>query len=404
MSSCFGTAPCRGALCATGRRSPDAAHPGRGLRRSSGAPGRFRNGAERHRFGPGDVLFVPAGVSIDSRSSPTTWRSGSSSTARRVGRPSSDGTDARTGTSTSRRRSSSGSRSASSAGSGSALAGKKSCPIRATTWYSRSPEKASWWCAPGRADSPPTTTSAVIAVPAWCPEGSHGGSLRWGHSLPLSLLDLYPGRRASYGSLPRGGGRLRKAELGLHPVGVESWGGFFFLNLTPAEAAARGHNLLAPARSRAGTAFVAIRWPSSARCRRIGYEVDANWKVMLENYNECYHCGPVHPELCRLVPAFKQRRRLGSGLGPGSPTPGGSLDLHRERNHQPAAFDGPQRRRADPPQGRADLSQLHDQSLRRSRHRIHLWPRHPGHTTGRRATSSSIPPRWRLTGSTPRTP
>jgi mannose-6-phosphate isomerase-like protein (cupin superfamily) len=24
--------------------------------------GQFRNGAERHRFGPGDVLFVPAGV------------------------------------------------------------------------------------------------------------------------------------------------------------------------------------------------------------------------------------------------------------------------------------------------------------------------------------------------------
>jgi Rieske 2Fe-2S family protein len=41
--------------------------------------------------------------------------------------------------------------------------------------------------------------------------------------------------------------------------------------------------------------------------RRITYEVQANWKVMLENYNECYHCGPVHPELCRLVPAFKQR-------------------------------------------------------------------------------------------------
>ena len=30
----------------------------------------------------------------------------------------------------------------------------------------------------------------------------------------------------------------------------------------------------------------------------------ANYKVLLENYNECYHCGPVHPELCRLVPAF----------------------------------------------------------------------------------------------------
>jgi Rieske 2Fe-2S family protein len=26
--------------------------------------------------------------------------------------------------------------------------------------------------------------------------------------------------------------------------------------------------------------------------------------VLAENYNECYHCGPVHPELVRLVPAF----------------------------------------------------------------------------------------------------
>ena len=34
------------------------------------------------------------------------------------------------------------------------------------------------------------------------------------------------------------------------------------------------------------------------------YEVAANYKVLLENYNECYHCGPVHPELSRLVPSF----------------------------------------------------------------------------------------------------
>ena len=29
--------------------------------------------------------------------------------------------------------------------------------------------------------------------------------------------------------------------------------------------------------------------------------------MLLENYNECYHCAGVHPELCRLVPAFKHR-------------------------------------------------------------------------------------------------
>ncbi len=34
--------------------------------------------------------------------------------------------------------------------------------------------------------------------------------------------------------------------------------------------------------------------------------------MILENYNECYHCGTVHPELCALVPAF--RRNGGAGL------------------------------------------------------------------------------------------
>src|SRR5258706_535169 len=38
----------------------------------------------------------------------------------------------------------------------------------------------------------------------------------------------------------------------------------------------------------------------------LNYDVAANWKVICENYNECYHCGPVHPELCRLVPAFRE--------------------------------------------------------------------------------------------------
>jgi len=38
--------------------------------------------------------------------------------------------------------------------------------------------------------------------------------------------------------------------------------------------------------------------------RRLTYDVRANYKVALENYNECYHCAGVHPELVRLVPAF----------------------------------------------------------------------------------------------------
>ena len=81
---------------------------------------------------------------------------------------------------------------------------------------------------------------------------------------------------------------------------------FCFLHLSPERAERDGATLLAqlgpvPERARA----------LSARRLRVAqtmrYDVAANWKVILENYNECYHCAGVHPELCRIVPAFKAR-------------------------------------------------------------------------------------------------
>ncbi len=35
---------------------------------------------------------------------------------------------------------------------------------------------------------------------------------------------------------------------------------------------------------------------------RHSYEVAANWKVISENYHECYHCPLIHPELCQVTP------------------------------------------------------------------------------------------------------
>ena len=35
---------------------------------------------------------------------------------------------------------------------------------------------------------------------------------------------------------------------------------------------------------------------------RHGYQVQANWKFIHENYQECYHCSEIHPELCRVTP------------------------------------------------------------------------------------------------------
>ena len=35
---------------------------------------------------------------------------------------------------------------------------------------------------------------------------------------------------------------------------------------------------------------------------RHSYEVAANWKIIVENYHECYHCPLIHPELCVVSP------------------------------------------------------------------------------------------------------
>jgi Rieske 2Fe-2S family protein len=52
------------------------------------------------------------------------------------------------------------------------------------------------------------------------------------------------------------------------------------------------------------------------------YEARANWKILSENYHECYHCPTIHPELCRVSPprSGKNYTTAGGWLG-------GSMEL-----------------------------------------------------------------------------
>ena len=88
----------------------------------------------------------------------------------------------------------------------------------------------------------------------------------------------------------------------LYPVGCEVWGGFFFLNLTPEQAPDFDASI-----SMFAERYRRYALENLITGKVINYSVDANWKVLCENYNECYHCGPVHPELCELVPAFREK-------------------------------------------------------------------------------------------------
>ena len=112
--------------------------------------------------------------------------------------------------------------------------------------------------------------------------------------------------------------REYRAALSLHRVDVATWGGFVFARLEPpADPATAGLPLADPATAGPGDSLEATLGEIAARTAayplaglrsgaRLRYDVAANWKVILENYNECYHCGPVHPELCELVPAFRR--------------------------------------------------------------------------------------------------
>jgi glycine betaine catabolism A len=113
---------------------------------------------------------------------------------------------------------------------------------------------------------------------------------------------------------------FERGLFSLYPVALDSWGGFIFLNLTAASAVPLGEQLATISARVARYPLAQLRIGHSIR-----YEVGANWKVICENYNECYHCAGVHPELCEVVPAFRDRG-------------GANLDWERGIPHRDGAY------------------------------------------------------------------
>ncbi len=85
-----------------------------------------------------------------------------------------------------------------------------------------------------------------------------------------------------------------RGDYGLHPAACHVWGGFVWLSL-----------------ARQPPPFVESHAAIIPRCNpwkldslvRLGqreYQVQANWKLIVQNYSECYHCAPVHPTLVKL--------------------------------------------------------------------------------------------------------
>jgi Rieske 2Fe-2S family protein len=64
--------------------------------------------------------------------------------------------------------------------------------------------------------------------------------------------------------------------------------------------------------------------------RRIEYDIRANWKLIVENFMECYHCANLHPELVTVLPEFRRgfptQHKVGYGAEFGADIKGFTFD------------------------------------------------------------------------------
>jgi len=100
---------------------------------------------------------------------------------------------------------------------------------------------------------------------------------------------------------------FNKADYSLHAVNLALWEGFIFVNL--ADSPASLEQWFAPLAGKFS------RWNLAAlrSAKRIEYDVQANWKLIFENYSECYHCPGVHPELSKISPYDSSENDLTDG-------------------------------------------------------------------------------------------
>ncbi|GLY71542.1 aromatic ring-hydroxylating oxygenase subunit alpha [Amycolatopsis taiwanensis] len=98
---------------------------------------------------------------------------------------------------------------------------------------------------------------------------------------------------------------VNRDEYGLIKVALREWLGTVWVSLAD-EPPSFADTVQAAVSTRLGGSDVIDRWGIGelALGKRITYDVRANWKLIVENFMECYHCATIHPELTDVLPEF----------------------------------------------------------------------------------------------------
>lgn len=86
---------------------------------------------------------------------------------------------------------------------------------------------------------------------------------------------------------------FEREEYPLHEAHVREFEGFIFIALDPVQPF---DEFVQPLVGR----FEAWQLADVRPARRIDYDLACNWKLVFQNYSECYHCPVIHPQLEKL--------------------------------------------------------------------------------------------------------
>jgi glycine betaine catabolism A len=98
---------------------------------------------------------------------------------------------------------------------------------------------------------------------------------------------------------------IDRDEYGLIRVGLREWLGYTWICVAGSPPSFED-TVISAVTERLGDPLAIDRYHAEDLTvgRRISYDVAANWKLIVENFMECYHCATIHPELTRVIPEF----------------------------------------------------------------------------------------------------
>jgi Rieske 2Fe-2S family protein len=181
------------------------------------------------------------------------------------------------------------------------------------------------------------------------PEGEVKRSLRCSYHSWTYALDGKLMAAPNIASLTDESGEgIDRYRYGLIPVALTEWLGYAWVCLSDSPPAFEA--VIAETTRTLGDSDAINRYGIGGLDvgHRVVYDVAANWKLIVENFMECYHCSSIHPELVGVLPEFAKgvaaQANIGLGAEFGSEVAGFTVDGTAGFDRLPGITDDQDRR------------------------------------------------------------